>query len=254
MLTLNLMRLSLLIIAGFSAVSSVVGLGSVFRGAFWPIVILGCGLELGKYVGTAYAYQKWKWLPIRFKLILVGFIVTISTLTSVGIFGYLGDSFQKSHATVQKDDILINQLSAEKSKLEARLVEMDSQVAALPADFVNGRLKLMNAFADERKRIEARLSEINPQLMKTTAANVDSVGDLGPVVVLAKTFSTTVDTAVGNMILAIAIILDPFALFLTVLINRQPVAEIVEPIKKRVRKQKMVKEKPVTTTNTDWKF
>ena len=89
------LRLALLIIAGFSAVSSVAGLGAVFKGSYWPIVNVGVGLEIGKLATTAYAYTNWQQLSLRFKIGLIAFVTAISIFTSAGIFGYLGDSFSK---------------------------------------------------------------------------------------------------------------------------------------------------------------
>jgi superfamily I DNA and RNA helicase len=61
--------------------------------------------------------------------------------------------------------------------------------------------------------------------------NVSTESDLGPIVYLASVFGTTVDKAVGSMILALTLCFDPFALFLTVLINRPRHTKTVESIK-----------------------
>jgi hypothetical protein len=251
------LRLSLLIIAGFSAVSSVAGLGAVFKGTYWPIVIVGIGLEIGKLATTAYAYTNWRQLSLRFKIGLVTFITAISLFTSAGIFGYLGDSFSKVHISAKKINDQSEQLQIDRKRLEDRLTEIDKQVAELPKEFVNGRLKLMAAFDSERKEIRQELREIAPKLASARIEGTDSQQELGPVVYIAEQFGTTVENAVGNMMMALTLLLDPFALFLTILCNRPKqvkVEEKVEPVKKRVRKAKVVKEKPVETTVTDWRF
>lgn len=252
MLTLNLMRLSILILAGFAAVSAVAGLGEVFKAIFWPIAIVGIGIELGKYVSVAYAYKEWDFLSLKFKSILVSFILVISILTSIGIFGFLGNSFQTGHVTAQKDELQIQQLSDKKVKLESRLEAIDVQVSELPPNFVNGRIRLMKAFDEERNVIRLELKGIIPQLEAIQTSSITTTSSLGPIVYLAKVFGTTVDTAVLWMMVALTLCLDPFALFLVILINRtqhgnsktevsikdisfEPEPKEIKPEKKRVR-------------------
>jgi hypothetical protein len=271
MLTLNLLRLSLVIIAGFSAISSVAGLGEVFRGSYYPIIVLSCGLELAKFSATSHAYQNWQDISIKFQTGLVIFVTVTSIFTSVGIFGYLGDSFTKTHITAKKDDIIIHQLQVTQERLNLRILEIDKQIRELPSEFVVGRVKLMNAFADERKQVSKLLDETSDKLQSALKQNVDTVSDLGPVVHLAKAFGTTVETAVGNMILVLALFLDPAALFLTVLLSRkvaentsekvdtipEPVIprKVGRPVGSRNRDKGVVQDADQTTsTKTDWNF
>jgi len=222
MLTHYLMRVSIVVIAGFSAVSAVAGLGAVFRGAYWPVVIAGCGIELGRYSVVAYAVQQRQNLS-RGWLTAIGVVVLgISLLTNAGIFGFLGDSLEASHSKAQKTETDLSSYSEEKTRLEARLVAIDKQVAELPSEFVSGRLKLMLAFADERQQLQSSLKQANEKLKVSRQANHESIDALGPIVVVARTLGTSVDNAIGYMMIGFTLSLDLFALFLTVLVNLHP--------------------------------
>jgi len=217
----NLLRLSILIIAIFSAISAITGLGAVFKGAYWPMVCAGVGIELGKYSLVAYAMQQWYTLNNRFKLSVVIVAVYVSLLTSIGVYGYLANAFQMNHKAVQKIEVDLTSLTAEKSRLEARITSIDQQVIDLPKEFVNGRLKLILAFDEERKDIAKSLKSVNEKLEISQVSSIDGLGELGPIVSIAGSFGASIETAVGWMILGVALALDPFALYMTLLLNRQ---------------------------------
>lgn len=219
MLTHYLMRVSILVIAGFSAVSAVAGLGAVFRGAYWAVIIAGCGIELGRYSVVAYAVQQRQTLS-RGWLWAIGVVVLgISLLTNAGIFGFLGASLEASHSRVQQTAADVSDYAAEKTRTELRLAEIDRQIAGLPAEFVSGRIKLMQAFADERHQLQTALREAGDRLKVSHQTNSAATADLGPIVVVARTLGTSVDSAIGYMMIGFTLSLDLFALFLTVLVN-----------------------------------
>lgn len=217
----HLLRLSILIIAGFSAISAITGLGAVFKGAYWPMVCAGIGIELGKYSIVAYAMQQWAALNNRFKWSVVVVAVYVSLLTSIGVYGYLANAFQMNHKAVQKIEVDMTSLTAEKNRLEVRIASIDQQVRDLPKEFVNGRLKLILAFDEERKDIAKSLKSINEKLEVSQISSIDGLGELGPITSIAGSFGASIETAVSWMILAVALALDPFALYMTLLLNRQ---------------------------------
>lgn len=239
-----LLRLSILIIAGFSAISAVTGLGAVFKGAYWPMVCAGVGIELGKYSLVAYAMQQWGNLNDRFKWSVVVVAVYVSLLTSIGVYGYLANAFQMNHKAVQKIDVDLITLTAEKSRLEARIAAIDQQVRDLPKEFVNGRLKLIQAFDEERKDIAKGLKSVNERLEASQVNSIDGLGELGPIVSIAGSVGASIESAVGWMILAVALALDPFALYMTLLLNRQ---------RKPLEQPKTV-EKKIEPILQDWNF
>lgn len=243
MFTLYAMRLAILILAGFSAVSAVAGLGAVFKAIYWFIIIAGVGLELGKYITVAYVYQEWEYLTFKFKVVSVSFILVISILTSIGVLGYLGHSVQASNVTAQKDSLVEVSLTKQKATLDTRLLEIDKQVANLPDTYASGRIKLMKAFDEERKDIRDRLRLIEPRLLEAQTSALVSTGDLGPIVYIASIFGVTVEKAIGYMMLALTLSFDPFALFLTILTNRP----------RHSRAERKEEEEPRVNTEAWWK-
>ena len=81
--------LSALSISGVAIFYSVIGLATIFPGAFWPVVIMGSVLEVGKLVTASWLYRNWKHTRWLLKTYLTIAVVVLSLITSMGIFGFL---------------------------------------------------------------------------------------------------------------------------------------------------------------------
>ena len=89
-------------IAVIAAYFSVLGLATIFAGAYMSVVIMAGTLEFGKLVTAAYIHLVWDKLNYQ-KWYLVTAVVILMLITSLGIFGFLskanidqtlqGDSF-----------------------------------------------------------------------------------------------------------------------------------------------------------------
>ena len=220
MISLNLMRAGVVMLAAFCTISSVIGLSMVFKGASWAVAFAAGGLELGRYGLVSYAYIKWKTFSLPLQALVSVVIVATSLFTSIGVYGFLDSSFQSAHMKTAKTTGESDRLSAEKNRLESRLVEINQQVAGLPSDFVGGRLRLMQAFDKERADIQAELKTLRPQLETAVAESASDLGGLGSIVSISKKFGTTIENAIANVTIVISICLDMFVLFLTVVISR----------------------------------
>ena len=53
-----------LTLSSVSAYYSIIGLTALFAGAFWPVVIMGSVLELGKVTTASWLYRNWKSPPL----------------------------------------------------------------------------------------------------------------------------------------------------------------------------------------------
>ena len=49
-----------LLVAGVAAWFSVIGLATIFSGSYWPVIIMGGVLEIGKLVTAAFLHLNWK--------------------------------------------------------------------------------------------------------------------------------------------------------------------------------------------------
>ena len=81
--------LSALSISGVAIFYSVIGLATIFPGAFWPVIIMGSVLEVGKLITASWLYRQWKFTPFLLKTYLTTAVIVLSLITSMGIFGFL---------------------------------------------------------------------------------------------------------------------------------------------------------------------
>ena len=99
MLLSYLILASALSISGVAIYFSIAGLTTIFPGAFWPIVIMGTVLEIGKLVCASWLHHNWKEAPRMLKSYLTIAVIVLIFITSMGIFGFLS----KSHIEQQRD-------------------------------------------------------------------------------------------------------------------------------------------------------
>ena len=81
--------LSALSISGVAIFYSVIGLATIFPGAFVPVIIMGSVLEIGKLITASWLYRHWKQCRFLLKAYLTIAVVVLSLITSMGIFGFL---------------------------------------------------------------------------------------------------------------------------------------------------------------------
>lgn len=109
--------LSALSISGVAIFYSVIGLATIFPGAFWPVVIMGSVLEIGKLVTASWLYRNWKQTRWLLRSYLTIAVVILSLITSMGIFGFLSKAHLEQNlaedTVTQRIEIINNKISNE---------------------------------------------------------------------------------------------------------------------------------------------
>ena len=114
--------LSALSISGVAIFYSVIGLATIFPGAFWPVVIMGSVLEVGKLVTASWLYRHWKQTKFLLKTYLAIAVVVLSLITSMGIFGFLSKAHLEQNlaenTVTQRIDIINSKINSEETYIE----------------------------------------------------------------------------------------------------------------------------------------
>ena len=226
--------LTTLSIAGSAAFFSVYGLGQIFTGAFWPVVMMGTSLEAGKLVAASYAYRFWGHISKSLKAYLLSAIFVLMVITSVGIFGFLSAAYQKDilplaemEAQVQildqqRDEL--NQLKREKRDEKQRLIDDKSkEIAALPPNFATKKGEVAARYQTEIDKInddiagyEVQIRSLFEEKKELKISRLDQEIKTGPIVFIAEAFNQEVNNATKWLILIIIFAFDPLAVALTV--------------------------------------
>ncbi len=144
MLMIIITLLAALAIAGVAAWFSIIGLATLFSGAFLSVIIMGSVLEVGKLVATSWVYQTWSYGPKLIKSYLILGIIVLMGITSMGIFGYLS----KGHLDIQTP------IKEQTIQIEARQAEID--ILREKESFIDSELQ---GFKLEMEQLQARVDE-----------------------------------------------------------------------------------------------
>ena len=209
----GLLFLSAFLIEGIGTFVSVIGLSSLFSSN--PIIIaLAVALDIGKLVSVSFLYKYWEKINVLMKTYMTAAAIVLIMITSAGAFGFLSSEFQKAMSSTNQQNVILQALTDEQSRLQKRKEEIDRQIAQLPETFVRGRTQLLNQFGPEVKRINDRLAAIDEQLPALRVDSIKKNVEVGPIMYIADAFSTTPEKASKWVILIIIFVFDPLAIAL----------------------------------------
>ena len=120
--------LSALSISGVAIFYSVIGLATIFPGAFVPVVIMGGVLEVGKLITASWLYRNWKFTPFMLKTYLTTAVIILSLITSMGIFGFLSKAHLEQNLA---SDTLIQRIQILEDKIESEKMSITRQNAVI---------------------------------------------------------------------------------------------------------------------------
>lgn len=237
-----LTALTALFVAGCSAFFSIKGLTVLFAGSAVAVGIMASSLELGKLVAASFLHNHWKSISRLLRLYLCTAVVILMGITSLGIFGFLSNAYQK-HAGIMSSieaKIELNQ-NSRKSTLET--IELDtSRIKSLNEIRATQeqRIKDSGNYKAPRDQAYKAIAEANEELAKkedalkqakealaTIDADLASLKmetnnstDIGSFKFIANALHTDLDTAVQYFIFALIAVFDPLAVTLILALNR----------------------------------
>ena len=218
---------------------SIVGLTSIFSAAFWPVVIMGASLGVGKVTAAVWLKLNWERASWTYKLYLVPAVAFLMLLTSMGIFGYLskahsdqslvsGDSMAKVAIYDEKIKIAKDNIDANRKALKQMDEAVDQvmgrsttetgadKAVAIRRAQQKERGRLLAEIAAEQKTIATLSEEAAP--LRAEFRKVEA--EVGPIKYIAalvygdNTDATVLEKSVRLVIIMIVLVFDPLALVL----------------------------------------
>jgi hypothetical protein len=227
-------------ISAVAAYYSIIGLTSIFAGAFWPIIIMGSVLEVGKLVATSWLYNNWKQAPFLIKTYLFAAIGVLMLITSMGIFGFLSKAhieqqLQLNTGVTEQVEILNSEITLQ----QERIADLDKQIKVID-DSINkmiekGQTKsslaaakqqkeTRQALVDEKKTETDKLSQMKSQRIKLESEFKKIEAEVGPIKYVAELIygssdQEIVDKAIRFVIMLLIFVFDPLAILLLLAFN-----------------------------------
>jgi len=130
-------------LSGTAAYYSVVGLSVVFVGVALPVIIMGGFLELSKIAIATYLHDNWKETYGVLKLYMTVALVTLSLITSLGIYGLLSTGFSTNIAKLEIGQKEVKNIEVKKQRFEEIKNEYQKEKQILDKDIS----KLRNALS-----------------------------------------------------------------------------------------------------------
>jgi len=166
--------LSALSISGVAIFYSVIGLATIFPGAFVPVVIMGGVLEVGKLITASWLYRNWKFTPFMLRTYLTTAVIILSLITSMGIFGFLSKAHLEqnlaSDTLIQRIQILEDKIDSEKMSIERQTLVINRAEKAIGRDTgtASGDIEVQQSI----------IADANEKLKTLLAVETNTVRDL----------------------------------------------------------------------------
>ncbi len=166
--------LSALSISGVAIFYSVIGLATIFPGAFVPVVIMGGVLEVGKLITASWLYRNWKFTPFMLKTYLTTAVIILSLITSMGIFGFLSKAHLEqnlaSDTLIQRISILEDKIESEKMSIERQTLIINRAEKSISRDTgtADGDIEVQQSI----------IADANEKLKTLLAVETNTVRDL----------------------------------------------------------------------------
>ena len=241
-------------LAVFSGYYSVYGISKLFSGGSWSIVGMAGMLEFSKLVVIIFLHDHYKTLKSTFKIYLTSAAAVLMILTSVGVYGYLTNSYQETAKSIyetqnkivlidKKKDIYLEQksqidtLTKQKSQRissydQLRLTQENSLNTQLSSKKgTKGLQRNIQSVDNSTQTLNKEISELNQKSIglsdsiakleqeKLVLENSTFTSEIGPLLYLSRLTGAPMDIIVNWFILILVSVFDPLAVSLVIAAN-----------------------------------
>jgi hypothetical protein len=235
--------LTALALSAVSAYFSVVGMASIFPGAYWPIILMFSIIEVAKVVTISWTYRNWDNSPASLKYPFICAVIVLMLFTSMGIFGFLSKAHLEHSADsspiVDKISMIDEKIRNEKEKINdnrkmlKQLDESVDQIMVRSSDEKGAEkaVSVRKTQQKERSRISQEnedsqkiISTLNEERAPLNVTLQKTESDFGPIKYVAELIYSSddrsiIDKAVRLLIIMIVSVFDPLAVLLLIAAN-----------------------------------
>ena len=238
-----LIFLTTLALSAVSAYFSVVGMASIFPGAYWPIILMFSIIEVAKVVTISWTYRNWDNAPHTLKYPFICGVVVLMMFTSMGIFGFLSKAHLEHSADVgpivDKVALIDEKIRIEKDNINEyrkNIKQLDDTVDQIMgrSDSERGaensyrirktQSKERNELASNIESSQKHLNQLNEEKAPYSNQLRKAESDFGPIKYVAELIygsddRSIIDKAVRLLIIMIVSVFDPLAVLLLIAAN-----------------------------------
>lgn len=244
-------------LSGTAAYYSVVGLSVVFISVATPVIIMGTFLEISKIAIATYLHDKWDETYGMLKFYMTTALITLSIITSIGIYGLLSTGFQGNIAKMEITQKRIKNIEVKKGRfieIKDELVKekttLDGDITKLrnglstntttqTVDRITGQL-ITRANEGNRKSFENQLQQaqvrrdgiskkidncndsitkLDVQILDMESTEIES-GELGAIKYVGEILGWELKKVANLFILILIFVFDPLAITMVIATNQ----------------------------------
>ncbi|AZZ36214.1 hypothetical protein CIK05_05205 [Bdellovibrio sp. qaytius] len=204
------------LVSSLGAYFSIIGIGALFSGALVAVCLMAGSLEFAKFVLAAYLHQTWKNINLAFRIYMTFAVITLSAITSIGVFGFLSDAYQSASTVLEGESIKLENVKKQQEMITAEIERLNYSVEEIPEERMSKRLAA-------RQAIEPRILELNKKYADNenviVASNLQILEvkkKVGPLIYISRNFNVPIDKVVQYLILVFVSVFDPLAICLVI--------------------------------------
>lgn len=201
-------------VASLGAYFSVTGLAALFSGAVLAVCLMAVSLEFAKFMLAAYLHQTWKSLNVVYKSYLTFAIVTLSVITSVGIYGFLSDAYQSASSVLEAETVKTESIKTQQGLISAEIARLTKMVEEIPENRISRRLKMRAEVEPQVAALTKKYNDGEKVLTESNLKLIEVKRKVGPLIYIAKTANMDIDKVVSLLILVLVSVFDPLAICL----------------------------------------
>lgn len=219
-------------IAGIAAYFSVIGMATIFAGAYIGTIVMMTALEVGKLVTAAYLHLVWDKLNYL-KYYLLASVGVLMLITSLGIFGYLSKANIETTLVGDGNNLELSIIDTRIKAEESKIQRLQDRLSGLDLVVTTGRPQDRNYInrvqREERSQIATDIdvsldliSEYTEEKLPIQRKQLEQESKIGPIKYVAEVIYGEdesvkyLDNAVRWVIYALIFVFDPLAVLLLV--------------------------------------
>jgi hypothetical protein len=227
-------------ISGVSAYFSIIGLTAIFSAAYYPIIVMGTALEIGKLIASTWLFHNWKTCPWLLKIYLTLAVIVLMLITSMGTFGFLSkahieqninittgnaDDAQIVQTKIDGEQAKIDDLSKQISQIDAAVTKMtDKGQAQSSLQAADKQRKIRDELTKQKSAHTETIGTLKSQKVKLDSSIKKLEAEVGPIKYIAAALYGTsgpdnLELAVRWIIILLVVVFDPLAVVLLLAAN-----------------------------------
>jgi hypothetical protein len=250
-----LIALAAFLVSGSAAFYSVYGIGKMFAGASFQVMVMAGSLEFAKIVIASLLHQYWKSINRFLRIYFMIAVFILIGITSAGIYGFLSSAYQETAFKLENGRQSIELIEGDKKILSAEIESINkqiedktkrisslseirtkqqgtqdnlistnkstksinTQIAGVESNIksLDVELRMLNDSLSSKNR---QIATKDVEIMKINS-NKDIAQEIGPIKYISEITGKPLGTVVNWYIIALMLVFDPLAIALVIAAN-----------------------------------